>query len=256
MCLLLIAIKYHPNYKLVVAGNRDEFYHRPTAPAGFWDDAPDLLAGKDLVAGGTWLGVTRQGRIAAITNYRNPAVLKGNAPSRGKITQDFLLSNEGPYDYIQKLALTANTFNGFNLIVGQGDNFYWYSNVAQGLQHLSPGIYALSNHLLDTPWPKVVRARNALHQLLNKPNPLCAEDILSILMDPSIADDQELPDTGIGIEKERALSAIFIRSPGYGTRASYLLLIDFDNRVTFVERAFGEDPREPITHRFEFQIKS
>lgn len=256
MCLLLIALNAHPDYKVVIAGNRDEFYQRPTAPAAFWQEAPNLLAGKDLVAGGTWLGVTRQGRFAGITNYRNPSLLKKNPPSRGKLTQHFLLSDDSPLNYIQRVSPDMDQFNGFNLILGRGDEFYWYSNMAKDPVRLSPGIYGLSNHLLDTPWPKVVRTKQALEILLRKTGPLVPEDILALLADRSIPDDRELPDTGVGIQLERVLSAVFIRSPDYGTRSSTLLWIDAQDCVTFMERAFAQDADRFTTRHFKFQIES
>lgn len=256
MCLLLIALNAHPDYKVVIAGNRDEHYQRPTAPAAFWEEAPNLLAGKDLVAGGTWLGITRQGRFAGITNYRNPAWLKKNAPSRGKLTQDFLFSDDSPLDYILSRSPEMDRFNAFNLILGRPDAFYWYSNIAKDPLRLSPGIYGLSNHLLDTPWPKVVRTKKALEKLLGKGGPLAPEEIFLLLADRSIAEDRDLPDTGVGIEFERVLSAVLIRSPDYGTRSSTLLWIDTQDRVTFMERSFEQDADRFTTQHFQFQIES
>lgn len=254
MCLILIAIKSHPAYKLIIAGNRDEFFDRPTAQAAFWKDAPDLLAGRDLRAGGTWFGITKQGRIAAVTDYRNPALMKNEAPSRGGIVSGFLLSHDRPSVFINGIAQTAHKYNGFNLIFGKGDDLYWYSNLAGEPQHLKPNIYGVSNRFLDTPWPKVVRGKNALQRVLKEKKYPSQEDFFSILSDRSIADDKNLPDTGIGIEWERMLSPLFVSSQDYGTRSSTVLLVDQYDRVTFIERIFAADSKY-TTAKFDFQIE-
>ena len=256
MCLLLLALESHPVYKLVIAANRDEFYDRPTAPASFWDDRPDLLAGKDLRAGGTWFGITKNGRVAAITNYRDPVSIKSNAPSRGELTSDFLTGKEDPKEYLDRLDLKAGAYNGFNLIVGNKDQICWYSNRGKGTRSLIPGIYGVSNHLLDTPWPKVSRGKASLENILLN-NPITSpEALFDILLDRSIPDDDNLPDTGVGLEWERLLSPIFISSPSYGTRSSAILLIDQNNHVTFMEKthAPGQDHRKEVV--FEFPIES
>jgi len=188
MCLILLALKSHPVYKLIMAGNRDEFFERPTAQATFWEDTPDLLAGKDLRAGGTWFGITKQGRIAAITDYRDLALLKSNTPSRGELVRNFLLSRERPQAFIDGIAQKAHQYNGFNLIVGEKDEFCWYSNLVDEPRRLEPGIYGLCNHLLDTPWPKVVRSRNAFQSILTEKKHPSPEDFF-----PSFPTDQPPP---------------------------------------------------------------
>ena len=165
MCLILFGLKSHPKYGLVIAANRDEYYERPTAPAAFWEDVPDLLAGRDLRAGGTWLGITIKGRIAAITNYRDPGFIISNAPSRGKLVSDFLLGKEVPLEYLGKLEQKANQYNGFSLIVGQKDDLCWFSNREDQPHHIEPGIHGLSNRFLDTPWPKVTQGRDAMAEV-------------------------------------------------------------------------------------------
>ncbi len=255
MCLILIALKSHPTYKLIIAGNRDEFFQRPTARADFWEDVPYLLAGKDLRAGGTWFGITKQGRVAAITDYRNPALLKSNAPSRGEIVRSFLLSHERPSDFIHGIAQKAQEFNGFNLIFGEKDELYWYSNLGDESRRLTPNIYGLCNHLLDTPWPKVVRSKNAFKKILTDKKYPSPDDLFSILSDRSLADADTLPDTGIGIEWERILSSVFVSNQDYGTRSSTVLLVDMYDRVTFVERVFDEGSNHATTTKFEFQIE-
>jgi uncharacterized protein with NRDE domain len=255
MCLLLLALQAHPVYKLVIAANRDEFYERPTAPAGFWDEKPDILAGRDLRAGGTWFGITRKGRIGAITNYRDPASLKSAAPSRGRLVSDFLIGEEDPQAYLGRLALNPGNYNGFNLVVGAGDRLCWYSNRGHGIRPLLPGIYGLSNHLLDTPWPKLSRGKASLRRILsNNPHP-SSEAIFDVLLDPSVAADDRLPATGVGIEWERILSPIFIASPSYGTRSSTILFIDREDRVTFLERTYGSTPGQHRDLAFEFMIQ-
>jgi uncharacterized protein with NRDE domain len=255
MCLILIALRSHPSYKLIIAGNRDEYHDRPTARACFWKEAPELLAGKDLRAGGTWLGITKQGRIAALTDYRNPVLNKRHAPSRGELVRNFLLSRENPVDYLKGLTQKADEYNGFNLIVGEKDALHWYSNIGNKLKNLTPGLYGLSNNLLDTPWPKVISGRNALSKLISEKNNLSPENLFTILSDTSVADDKDLPDTGIDIEWERVLSSTFISSPTYGTRSSTVLLITPDDHVTFVERSYGASAGHSSTTRYEFQIE-
>jgi uncharacterized protein with NRDE domain len=256
MCLLFIAHNAHPHYRLVIAANRDEFYDRPTKPAAFWEETPDLLAGRDLKAGGTWLGITRTGKIAAITNYRQPHLEKGQAPSRGKLVSNFLEGNKDVDAYLDYLTMNGNRYNGHNLILGDNKRLCWYSNRGGQNHNLSPGLYGLSNHLLDTPWPKVIRVKEAMERLLSERDVLDSEEIFSILRDRRLADDTSLPDTGIGFERERVLSPIFIVSPGYGTRSSTIVSIDREDRVIFMERTYNEDPGHATTVTYEFQIES
>jgi len=242
MCLILFAYRAHPEYRLVLAANRDEFHDRPSAPAGFWSDAPNVLAGRDLRSGGSWLGITRTGRFAAVTNYRDPRELlapRSDAPSRGELVSSFLRGSDSPVAYLAALAGRAGAYHGFNLLVGDRESLYWFSNRAGAApRRLQPGIYGLSNHLLDTPWPKVVRGREALRDALAAAAPLDEEPLFRLLADRAAAADQELPDTGVGIERERLLSAPFIASAEYGTRASTVLLVRSDGGAHLVERTF------------------
>ncbi len=256
MCLILLAIQSHPRYKLIIAANRDEFYDRPTAPAAFWDDAPYLLAGRDLRAGGTWLGITMQGRIAAITNYRDTASLKDQAPSRGQLVTGFLTGKETPERYLDMLDQKSQEYNGFNLIIGDKESLYWYSNRGEGRRLLDNGIYGVSNRLLDTPWPKVTRGKEILQRALSGIDNAEPEMMLHMLEDRSIPGDESLPDTGVGLEWERILSPIFITSPGYGTRSSTLIFVDLNDRVTFIERTYNADPDHAVTIKQEFRIES
>ena len=255
MCLILLGINSHPGYKLILAGNRDEFYDRPTAKAAFWDEAPYLLAGKDLLGGGTWFGITKSGRLAAISNYRDPKSVKKSAPSRGRLVSNFLLGNGSPASYLDGLTGEADRYNGFNLIVGLKDRIFWYSNRGNGIKELDPGIYGLSNHLLDTPWPKVIKGKSEFAGLISRPILAEPDEFFKMLTDRTVASDKDLPDTGVGLERERMLSPIFISSPDYGTRSSTLLFIDRDDWVTFIERTFDKDLSHPSTVRYEFRIE-
>jgi uncharacterized protein with NRDE domain len=253
MCLILLAWKMHEKFPLVLAANRDEFYERPSAPAAFWDDDPDLLAGRDLKRGGTWLGITRTGRLAAVTNYRDPASLKQDAPSRGELAIDYLGRQDCPEEYLQRLALRAGRYNGFSLLVGGRSELFSYSNRGEA-SRLLPGIHGMSNHLIDTPWPKVNQGKQALGELLAAKNDPSPEVLLALLASRSRPPDESLPDTGVGMEWERVLSPLFIESQTYGTRCSTVILIDRQGVVTFVERVFngGSEPR--LTSRFDFRI--
>jgi uncharacterized protein with NRDE domain len=255
MCLLLLALQAHPVYKLVIAANRDEFYERPTAPARFWDESPTILAGRDLFAGGTWFGITRNGRIGAITNYRDPASVKPAAPSRGNLVSDFLAGDKACKTYLTRLELNAENYNGFNLVVGVKDLLFWYSNRGHGVQRIMPGIHGLSNHLLNTPWPKVSRAKAAFKNILSNSPVLSPDGLFDMLLNRSIPEDEALPDTGVGMDWERILSPIFIASPSYGTRSSTILLLDRENRVTFLEKTHGPAPNQHADVAFEFMIQ-
>ncbi|NJM10791.1 MAG: NRDE family protein [Synechococcaceae cyanobacterium SM1_2_3] len=239
MCLILIAYRCHPRYPLLVAANRDEFYDRPAAPLGFWHDLPQILAGRDLQKGGTWMGVTQNGRFAALTNYREPSRVMPDAPSRGCLVSDYLCSVESARVYLDRLAWTAEIYNGFNLLLGDAGQLYYYSNRGGGQRVLTPGIYGLSNHLLDTPWPKLERGRRALGQLLDRQVALTPDDLLDVLTNCTPAPDEDLPDTGVSLEWERWLSPIFIDAPGYGTRCSTALLLDASGRAQMVETTWA-----------------
>jgi uncharacterized protein with NRDE domain len=241
MCLIAFAYRQHPAWQLILAANRDEFYARPTASMAYWEDAPEVLAGRDLVGGGTWLGITRSGRFAAVTNYRDPGGLREDAPSRGLLVADFLRGTEKPQAYLEILRTGADRYNGFSLLVGDSHGLYYFSNRENAVRELHPGIYGLSNHLLDTPWPKVLRVKRALRQLIEA-NAVETQRILEILADPLRPSDEDLPDTGVGLTWERLLSPVFISSEHYGTRSSTALLISHDGRVSLTERErFGGD---------------
>lgn len=240
MCLILLAYRQHPQYPLILAANRDEFYRRPSAPLDFWEDAPQVLAGRDLVAGGTWLGATRTGRFAALTNVREPGLQNPTAPSRGALAADFLRGSVSAEAYLEALRPRADAFNGFNLLLGDGQGVYDFSNRGDGrIRQLSPGLYGLSNATLHHPdqptiWPKEARGLVAVQRLLDRePTP---ESLLDLLQDRWQPPQDSLPDTGIGPDRERALAPIFIATPDYGTCSSAALLIDANGTLQFSER--------------------
>lgn len=254
MCLFFCAFEFHPKYRLIIAANRDEFYDRPSQRASFWPEAPELLAGKDLQGGGTWFGITRSGRFAAITNYRDPRSHLNDSPSRGLLLTDYLLGSADPEGYLERVSRKGAAYNGFNLIAGTTRELYYTSNRKGGIIALTPGLYGLSNHLLDTPWPKVARGKEAFGNLLSQGGDPDPEALFDILSDRSIVEDRLLPETGIGLDWERILSARFIVSPVYGTRSSTLLYVDRQDRVTFVERNFNSASGPGETARFEFSV--
>jgi uncharacterized protein with NRDE domain len=256
MCIILLAHQASPEYPLILAANRDEFYVRPTARAHFWGDAGGTLAGRDLERGGTWLGVTETGRLAAVTNYREPGVKTKSAPSRGLLVSDFLAGDAGAGEYLAELSTRATLYNGFNLIVGTVEELCYFSNRGGAPQGIMPGVHGLSNHLLNTPWPKVERGQRALAELIARGGDLCIEDIFKVLADDALADDQALPETGVGLELERLLSSLFIRSPVYGTRSSTVVLFHRRQEVTFIERTFAHGSASHEEVRFDFKIRS
>jgi uncharacterized protein with NRDE domain len=253
MCLIVFANNVLEDYKLIFAANRDEFYNRPSEQADFWKDYPDLLAGKDLQAGGTWMGITRKGKFAAITNFRDLKNHKNDAPSRGKLTLNFLINDVAPEEYYNGLKPELNNYNGFNLILGNIDELYYFSNKTNGLQKLKPGIHGISNAILDTPWPKVEKSKMQLNRLIEHQN-IHPWEVLNILDDTSPAKDEDLPNTGVGLELERVLSPIFIKSEKYGTWSSTIVTVDNDNNVKFVEKTYFANTGRFSNKEFNFII--
>jgi uncharacterized protein with NRDE domain len=251
MCLILFAYNAHPAYRLILAANRDEFYERPSTPADFWVRYPHILAGMDLKEKGTWLGVTTTGKFAAITNYRDPDSWKTDAPSRGKLVSRYLTGSYNPEKYLKSVSKKAHVYNGFNILLGDAEDLFVYSNRGE-IQKLSAGIYGLSNRLLDTPWPKVKRGKKLLEAALNKKGDDLEESLFALLADRRVPPDDELPQTGVGLEWERLLSPMFITSPVYGTRSSTILLIGKNRRVKFVEKVYNGEPEPRVTSRFSF----
>lgn len=235
MCLIAFAWRPGHALPLVVAANRDEFYARPARPLGAWEDAPQLYAGRDLEAGGSWLGVTADGRFAALTNIRDPGQRVGSH-SRGELVAGYLRGELGPQAYLRRVLDQRERYSGFNLLVGTRDELF-YLNAREGAaQALAPGLYGLSNAALDTPWPKLQRVKAALAECLEAPTP---DALIALLHDREPAADAQLPDTGVGLATERLLSSPFIASPNYGTRASTALIRRADGSQLLVERSFG-----------------
>lgn len=228
MCLIVFAWRVVPSVPLIAAANRDEFYARATAPAALWPEHPHVYAGRDLQAGGSWMGITQpsgepgSSRFAAITNIRAPSEHKDEAPSRGHLVADFLAGDMSPQAYIESIRPAAPAYNGFNLVLGDRDTLIWYSNKGdadpRNGQPLAPGIYGLSNALLDAPWPKVLKTKAQFASLLCLGAP--DEAFFEMLADTTPAPDMRLPETGVPLDTERMLSAVRIESPGYGTRTS------------------------------------
>ena len=252
MCLIVFAWKAHPDFPLVVAANRDEFHARPTAAAEFWDERPGILAGRDMEAMGTWLGVTRSGRFAAVTNYRDAATAPREAASRGLLASRYLESDAAPGAFAAAVGADGAAYRGFNLLAGDREEMWWISNRNGHARRLEPGLHGLSNHLLDTPWPKVTHGIRRLQRALELAP--AVEPLLALLADTAEAAEGELPDTGVGAERERLLSAARIVSPAYGTRSSSALVVGADGRVRFAERAYAPDGAELDTLRYEFDL--
>ena len=255
MCLMLFAWKTHPGYPLVLAANRDESYARPSTPLAFWPDAPRVLAGRDLEKGGTWLGITRDGRFAGITNYRQAHAYHDGAPSRGLLVGDFLLGEAPPAQYLNTLKAQGERYNGFNLIAGDTSGVYYYSNRLGEVHEVAPGIHGLSNHLLDTPWPKVEQGKQALARMMALSGEELIDELFAMLASRTLAMDDLLPDTGVGTARERVLSPAFIAASGYGTRSSSVLLISKSGRVTFYEKSFAPMGETLGSVRHAFNIK-
>lgn len=240
MCLLALAWKTHPRWQLVMAGNRDEFHARPTAPLAAWP-APDdgVLAGRDLRSGGSWAGLGAGGRMAVVTNVRDPQA-RQTGPSRGALVADYLRADTPAAAFAAALAVRAPALAPFNLLLADRDSCQFLGNHPQARQLLAPGVHGMSNGALDAPWPKTVRLKAALQVWIDHHDDDLAP-LWQALADDTRADDSALPDTGIGLERERWLSSAFIRSPEYGTRASTIIALDAHGQGFIHERRFDAD---------------
>jgi uncharacterized protein with NRDE domain len=241
MCLIGLSWRVREDYPLILAANRDEFFTRPAAAAHYWHDHREILAGRDLEQGGTWLGLTRSGRVAAVTNFRDGTRSRSGQRSRGWLVRDYLLSDLDALAFLQRVDDGATQYDGFNLLAGTHKQLFHYSNRTGAVTPLGPGVHGLSNHLLNTPWPKVARARETLLGLTDVPARDLPEALFALLADRSQPPDEALPDTGIGLDRERVLSTVFIQSQDYGTRCSTVLLIDRTGRACLEERSFAPD---------------
>jgi uncharacterized protein with NRDE domain len=253
MCLIVLAYRVHPDYPVVIAANRDEFYARPTRPLAPWKDGSNIVAGRDLEGGGTWMGIHGDGRLAAVTNYRDPAALQANAPSRGHLVSDYLRGGKTLTSYLKKLLLNGHRYNGFNLLFSNGEGWRYYSNRGTEPLELSPGIHGLSNHLLNTPWPKVSRSCRAVEKLLASNRRPDMDALMGVLEDRHVPPDDNLPRTGIGLEWERLLGSVFIHSDSYGTRSSTVVLVSRAGGAVLRERTFDQDGLTgEVEHRLRF----
>ena len=251
MCLILVVWRGHPTYPCIIAANRDEFYERATEPAHWWAGSP-ILAGRDGVAGGTWLGITRTGRFAALTNYRAPQPKRTDAPSRGTLVTSLLESGASVEDELQHLRGVGAAYNGFNVLFSDGERLGVYESVGGDGRELPPGIYGLSNHLLDTPWPKVQRAKARLQAALSDMTDPTA--VLALLRDDLPAADEQLPRTGVSLEWERLLSSAFIRGTEYGTRCSTLIRIDNRGMAFFDEWSWDASGSQSGSTSLQFEL--
>ncbi len=253
MCLIVWAWQAHPDYPLVLVANRDEFHARPTSPASFWPEAPQLLAGRDQLAGGTWLGVTRRQRFAALTNFRDPSQFQRVRRTRGELVTHFLQADTPPLHWLHDQLPHLDQYNDFNLLVAEGTQLYCLESRYARIQLVAPGIHGLSNHLLDTPWPKVESSRQWLANYLARLQPAhhtaaapggagsmteVLQHLIGLLHDPQPFPDDRLPHTGIPLERERLLSAPFILDPEYGTRCTTALLWRRDGTTGFMEERY------------------
>ena len=245
MCLLVIAWQVHPRERLIIAANRDEYHERPAAPLGNWQTvsgevATEILAGRDLRAGGTWLAVDRERRAGVVTNFRDLQPPQPHSPSRGHLIPEYLSQRGTPGEFLARLEPRAASYSGFNLLLADAEQLWYASNRAEPFARaLPPGVYGLSNHLLDTPWPKLTRVRRAFEALLRLPTTPPTDDLLAVLADRSPAEDHEdLPASGLTPEWERVLSAPFVQHPQYGTRSSTVLLLGAAGELYVRERRF------------------
>lgn len=253
MCLITFAWNHHPHYKLILVANRDEFFDRPTAPLGYWHDQPEVLGGRDLKEGGTWMGMHRAGRLTAITNYRDIANIKPQAPSRGYLTKDFLTGNQSSADFFRSVEGRLDQFNGFNLLTLEGDNLHYFNNVEKQLMNVEPGVYGLSNALLDTPWPKVEKAKRYFETSLRRDHPR-PEEMFEWMSDSEMAPDDALPSTGVSTDLERKLSAMCILTENYGTCCTTVITISRKNEVTYAEKTYARGNRKAGEVLVTFQL--
>lgn len=239
MCLILVAYRACTEYPLVIAANRDEAYSRPALPADRWTDCPRIYGGRDLEAGGTWLGISLDGRYAALTNFRQGGARDATLRSRGELVASYLRADTAPSSYMESVQQRAAQYNGFSMLAGDGRDLYFYSNRGNGIRRVTPGVHGLSNHLLDEPWPKVINGTAALQSWLGLDTGPLAANLYRFLADRTTAPDHLLPSTGVDAQRERELSAAFIAAEQYGTRASSVIIVRADGEIFFGERAFG-----------------
>jgi len=238
MCLILFALHQQDELPLVIIANRDEYYARPTRSAHWWQDSEGIFAGRDLQAQGTWLGVNKNGRFAAVTNVREPGMHAPARLSRGNLPREFLASDETAESFIERTRPDADDYAGFNLLIGDSSGLFFYSNRQAGVIEIPAGIHGISNGLFDEAWPKLDSGKQALATVLA--NGSDNKELMNILTDNTIAQDEHLPETGVTLDIERMLSSRFIRSADYGTRACSVVKFDKQNNVSFVEQNYTD----------------
>jgi len=256
MCLVLIACKVHPEYPLVIAANRDEYYRRPTVAAAFWADHPEILGGRDLLHGGTWLALDRRGRVAAVTNYREPSIANHNLRSRGFLVTEFLAGAMQPQSYLASVAAHVREYDGFNIFAGDASGLFCFGSYLSQPQPMPPGIHGISNGDLDYPWPKVTKGKQVLDRIIGAGNGIETGALFNILMDRTVPSNRELRDSGAVISPERMLAPIFITSEEYGTRSSTVVLINAAGEVRFAEQSYGIGGELQNTVEYEFKIET
>lgn len=252
MCLVVLAWRVHPDYRLLLAANRDEFHARPAAPLGWWDDEPSLLAGRDLEAGGSWLAAARHGRFATVTNYRETSRAMPGALSRGSLVTGFVLDDRSPLAWLR--ALDGGRYAGFSLLVATLDSLAYASNRGDPPRELRPGIYGLSNASLDTPWHKVERSKARLARLLERRDTE-TEALFSLLADRETTDAENAGNDGLPPPLARAVTAPFIVAEAFGTRCSTLLAVTHDGEVDMEERRYDSAGEETGRSRHAFAVK-
>lgn len=249
MCLILFAIDAHPRYRLIVAANRDEFYLRPTRAVHFWPEQPNILAGRDLQSGGTWMGANRSGRWAALTNIRSPKHMDKKGPSRGLLVREYLQGEQSTDEFLAAMSASADEYAGFNMLLGEGDQTHFFNSDEQQVRPVGQGIHGLSNASLNSTWPKVVEGRAAMLEALAQGGRPLQERLFDVLRNRQIADDSQLPNTGIELDWERNLSSRFIGLEGYGTRCSTLAFWDRSGGVRYEERSWNPETGEIASER-------
>lgn len=238
MCLYILFYQSHPDYPIILAGNRDEFYARKALPVHRWAEKPEIAGGIDLKEGGSWFAVNNSGKFAVVTNYRDPATIKDTAVSRGTLVRDFLIREQGYEEYLNKIAENDKEYNGYNLIIGSPREVYYYSNMIHHYRKLTGGVYMLSNHLLDTPWYKTLRAGKMCSEILKGGKEIDTDALFNVFTDQTTAPDDQLPDTGVGYPLEKMLSSTYIESRIYGTMATTILTIGNKGNISLLERTY------------------
>ena len=255
MCLILLAYQQHPEFPLILIANRDEHYQRPTQEAQYWEDYPEILGGRDLNHKGTWLGINQKGYFAAVTNYRSSIKERKTSCSRGLLVSDYLQGRVGTENYIDSLISKKQKYGPFNLIAGNHDTLFFLSSRENQPRKLTKGFYGISNGDIDSAWPKSEKGKRALKIEVESGGFHEQSRLFSILSDTTVPADDSLPDTGVGLELERQLGPVFIDMSEYGTRASTILMITNQGKVSFTERNYDSNGSETSTNNYEFDIE-